>query len=143
MLAVLGLAAGACSDSEDIGEFEQVVFMAGFKAQANLPFVAAYVAQDKGFFADQNLDVEIRHASSGEHLNLLMAGDVDFTTASAASVLKRRSDPELPIYAIALFGQGSQQAFIALKESGIESPTDWEARRSVTRRRSPPSTWRF
>lgn len=138
VLAVLGLAAGACSDSEDIGEFEQVVFMAGFKAQANLPFVAAYVAQDKGFFADQNLDVEIRHASSGEHLNLLMAGDVDFTTASAASVLKRRSDPELPIYAIALFGQGSQQAFIALKESGIESPTDWEGKTFGYKTSQPP-----
>ena len=126
---------GACSDSVEV---EQVVFMAGFKAQANLPFVAAYVAQDKGFFAEQDLEVEIKHASSGEHLKLLMAGDVDFTTASAASVLKRRSDPELPIHAIALFGQGSQQAFIALKESGIESPKDWEGKTFGYKTSQPP-----
>ena len=104
----------------------KVVFMAGFKPQANLPFVAAYVAQEKGYFREQNLDVEIRHASSGEHLKLLMAGDVDFTTADSASVLKRRSDPGLPIVAFALFGQRGQQAFVALQDSGIDSPSDWE-----------------
>ena len=117
----------ACSDSGPEA-LDKVVFMAGFKAQANLPFVAVYVAQEKGFFRDQGLDVDIRHASSGEHLKLLIAGDVDFTTAQAASVLKRRSDPGLPIVAFVLFGQRSQQAFMALKESGIESPKDWEGK---------------
>ena len=56
--------------------------MAGFKPQANLPFVAAYVAQEKGYFAEQGLDVEIRHAPRGGHLQLLLSGDVDFTTAA-------------------------------------------------------------
>ena len=102
--------------------------MAGFKPQANLPFVAAYVAQDKGFFQEQGLDVEIRHAQSGEHLQLLMSGDVDFTTAAATSVLKRRADPDLPIVALALFGQRGQQAYIALKDSGIRSLRDWEGK---------------
>ena len=104
---------------------DKVLFMAGFKPQANLPFVAAYVAQELGYFADQGLDVEIRHATSGEHLKLLMAGDVDFTTASAASVLKLRSDPELPIVAFVQFGQRGQHAFVALAESGFETPGDW------------------
>ncbi len=107
---------------------DRVVFMAGFKPQANLPFVAAYVAQEKGFFAQQRLDVEILHAGSGEHLKLLMAGNVDFTTAAAASVLRRRSEPGLPIVALALFGQRGQQAYMALKDSGIESPADWEGK---------------
>ena len=44
-------------------EPDKVVFMAGFKAQANLPFVAAYVAEDKGYFEDQGLEVDIKHAS--------------------------------------------------------------------------------
>ena len=112
--------------------------MAGFKPQANLPFVTVYVAKEKGFFSDQNLDVEIRHASSGEHLKLLMAGDVDVTTAAAASVLKRRSDPKLPIVAFALLGQRSQQAFMALKDSGIETPKDWEGRTFGYKISQPP-----
>ncbi len=121
---ILMLAAGlACS-----GEPDKVVFMAGFRAQANLPFAAAYVAQDKGYFQEQGLDVEIRHASSGEHLKLLLAGDVDFTTAAASSALKRRSDPGLPIVAFALFGQRGQQAYASLGASGITTPKEWEGR---------------
>ena len=90
----------ACSDEETTAR--PVTFMAGCKPQANLPFVAAYVAQEKGYFTEQDLVVDIKH-STGEHLNLLMSGDVDFTTADANSVLKRRVDPELPIVAVALF----------------------------------------
>ena len=125
---LLTLAAAACKEAPAPAEPDKLVFMAGFKPQANLPFVAAYVAQEKGYFAEQNLDVEIRHASSGEHLKLLTAGDVDFTTAAAASVLKRRSDPNLPIVAVTLFGQRGQQTYVALRDSGIETLKDWEGR---------------
>ncbi|MCY4528074.1 MAG: ABC transporter substrate-binding protein [Chloroflexi bacterium] len=127
MLAVAALSI-ACGDDDVDAPLDKVVFMAGFKPQANLPFVAAYVAQEQGYFAEQDLDVEIRHASSGEHLKLLVAGDVHVTTAAATSVLKRRSDPELPIVAIALFGQKGQQAYIALKDSGVTKLDDWEGR---------------
>ena len=125
MLAVVALS-NACGDNEVDEAPDKLVFMAGFKPQANLPFVAAYVAQEQGYFAEQDLEVEIRHASSGEHLKLLVAGDVHVTTAAATSVLKRRSDPELPIVAIALFGQKGQQAYIALKDSGIADLESWE-----------------
>ena len=118
----------ACGEDETDAPRDKVVFMAGFKPQANLPFVAAYVAQEQGYFAEQDLDVEIRHASSGEHLKLLVAGDVHVTTAAATSVLKRRSDPELPIVAFALFGQKGQQAYIALQDSGITDLKGWEGR---------------
>ena len=124
-VAVVALMALACSGED--APLKSVTFMAGFKPQANLPFAAAYVAQEKGYFHEQGLDVDIRH-STGEHLNLLIAGDVHFTTADANSVLQRRADPGLPIVAIALFGQRGQQAFVALEESGIQTPKDWEGR---------------
>ena len=117
--------------------------MAGFKPQANLPFVAAYIAQEKGYFAEQDLDVEIRHAPRGGHLQLLLSGDVDFTTAAATSVLKRRAEPDVPIVAIVLFGQKGQQAYIALESSGIrdDQPTG-RAGTSATRSPCLPTTWR-
>jgi ABC-type nitrate/sulfonate/bicarbonate transport system substrate-binding protein len=123
-LAVLLCFAGCASGETDL---KSVTFMAGFKPQANLPFVATYVAEEKGYFEEMELDVDIRH-STGEHLNLLMAGEVDFTTVDANSVLKRRADPGLPIVAIALFGQRGQQAFLALSDSGINAPKDWEGK---------------
>ena len=115
-----------------------MTFMAGFKPQANLPFVAAYVAQEQGYFVAQGLDVTIHH-STGQHLQLLLSGDVDITTAAAGSVLKRRADdPGVPIRAIALFGQRGQQAFIALADSGITTPRDWQGRTFGYRISVPP-----
>ena len=134
LLSITLLAAAACGESEP----NKVVFMAGFKPQANLPFVAAYVAQEEGFFEEQGLEVEILHSTRGQHLQLLLAGDVDFTTAAAASVLKRRSDPGAPLVAIALFGQRGQQAYMALRRSGIESLDDWEGRTFGYKTSVPP-----
>ena len=129
LLTSLGLLllAVACGDDEPGGP-DKLVFMAGFKPQANLPFVAAYVAQEKGFFREQNLEVEIQHAPTGGSSPHLVAGDVDVTTADSTAVLKRISDPGLPIVAIALFGQRGQQAFLALADSGIDTPKDWEGK---------------
>ena len=135
--ALVALAVMACG-GEPEGTPDGVVFMAGFKAQANLPFVAAYVAHEKGFFATQGLDVEIRHAGSGEHLKLLLAGDVDITTAAATSVLKRRSDPEIPVVAFVLFGQRGQQAYVALSDSGMSTPNDWEGKTFGYKTSVPP-----
>ena len=112
--------------------------MAGFKPQANLPFVAAYVAKEKGFFRDQNLDVEIRHAPTGGASKFLVAGVVDITTADSAAVLKRISISGLPIVAFALFGQRGQQAFAAMKDSGIETPKAWEGKTFGYKTSVPP-----
>ncbi|MBP8864138.1 MAG: ABC transporter substrate-binding protein, partial [Anaerolineae bacterium] len=84
---------------------DTLTFMAGYKPQANLPFVGVYVAQEKGFFAAENLTVIIQHsAGRGEHLQLLTAGKVDVTTQDAAILLQRRADPGLPLLSIALIG---------------------------------------
>ncbi|MBX7110884.1 MAG: ABC transporter substrate-binding protein [Dehalococcoidia bacterium] len=102
-----------------------VTFMAGFRAQANLPFVAVYVAQAKGYFADEGLEVDIRHSSGqDEHLKLLLAKEVDFTTGTAAQLLARRADG-LPIRAVALFGQRGDQGFVVRADSGIQRPADF------------------
>jgi ABC-type nitrate/sulfonate/bicarbonate transport system substrate-binding protein len=104
-----------------------MTFMPGYIPQANLPFVGAYVAQEKGFFAQEGLDVTITHSPGhGEHLQLLAAGEVHVTTQDAAVLLKRRSDPGLPLVSIALIGQRGQQAFAALVSSGLKTPKDWE-----------------
>jgi len=112
---------------EEKAEPEKVIFMPGFKPQANLPFVGAYVAQEKGFFTEQNLEVEIRHVTTpGENFQFLAAGEVQFSTGDAAVILERRAgDPPLPIVAIALIGQRGQQSFAVLADSGIQTPKDW------------------
>lgn len=103
-------------------------FMAGYKPQANLPFVAVYVAQTRGYFTEQGLRVEIQHASGqGEHLKLLLQGSADVITASADEVLARRSEG-LPVVAFSVLGQRNQRAYAVKADSPIREPKDWEGR---------------
>ena len=133
VLSVLALAV-ACSDglqdnpapSSPPREIKKLTFLAGFKPQANLPFVGAYVAQEKGFFAEQALAVEIRHAQSGA-VQLLLGGEVQVTTANSAQVVQRNGQG-IEIVAIALIGQQSEQGYAVLADSGIESVRDWQGK---------------
>ncbi len=130
--------AGSPGSSADAGELTPVTFMAGYAPQANLPFVGAYVAEQKGFFTDAGLDVTIEHSGAGgEHLQLLSAGEVDVTTQDAGVLLKRRADPGLPLVSLALLGQRGQQAFVALADSGMRTPADWTGR-TVGYKGTPP-----
>jgi len=145
VLVLVALIAGGCGDDDGSGgtptcpngrscpptaQPDKVTFMAGFRAQANLPFVGAYVAKEKGFFAENNLDVQIQHvATPGDNYPALAAGTVQFSTADAAELLnKRAGDPPLRIVSIALIGQTGQQGFAVLEDSGIETPKDWEGK---------------
>lgn len=118
---------------------KSLVFMAGYIPQANLPLVGAYVAQEKGFFAEEGLEVEIQHSTGkGEHMQLLVTGEIQITNLDAAVLLKRRADPGLPLVSIALLGHRGQQAFVALKDSGIETIEDWAGRKIGFKGTPPP-----
>ncbi|MCS7001997.1 MAG: ABC transporter substrate-binding protein [Dehalococcoidia bacterium] len=108
---------------------DRVVFMAGFRPQANLPFVAAYVAKERGLFREQNLDVEIQHsAGQGEHVRLVIAQQVLVSTATGANVINLVAESNAPLVSIALFGQRSDQAFAVPVNSPIRHPRDFEGR---------------
>jgi ABC-type nitrate/sulfonate/bicarbonate transport system substrate-binding protein len=118
---------------------EKITFMAGFTAQANLPFVGAYVAKEKGFFADEALDVDIQHSSgASQHIQLLLSGQVQFTTADAANVLQRIADPGLPLVSIALIGQTGQQGWVTLADAGLDDPASWRGKTVGYRSTVPP-----
>lgn len=120
----------ACSDDDSTdgeGAPDSITFMPGFKPQANLPFVGAYVADKKGYFTDENLDVTIQHVTTpGDNFRFLAANEVQITTADASAVLEHRSsDPPIDLVSLALIGQRGQQGFAVLVDSGIETPEDW------------------
>lgn len=127
MIAVI-IGCAAHDSNVGIPEVDEVVFMAGYKPQANLPFVGVYVADTNGYFEDQGLRVDIKHASAGEHVKLLLAGDVQFSTSDAGSVMKQVSSSGAPIIAIALIGQKGQQGYMSLATSNINTLEDWEGK---------------
>jgi ABC-type nitrate/sulfonate/bicarbonate transport system substrate-binding protein len=133
---VAGCRSGSKGADETAGEApaaavpqRSVIFQAGFKAQANLPFVAVYVARDNGYFAAEGLDVEVQHSSGQDaHLALLAANRIQFSTTVASTILKNVAKPGLPLQAIALFGQRGDTVLVALADSGINSPKDFEGK---------------
>ena len=142
LLIIFTLLLTACqaapAPTVDDAEWMEMTFMPGYKPQANLPFVGAYVAQEMDYFDEQHLKVTIEHSPGhGEHLQLLAAGKVQVTTQDAAVMLQRRVDPGLPLVSIALIGQRGQQAFAALADSGIQTPADW-AGHTVGFKGTPP-----
>lgn len=132
LVALLGFSA-ACGDDDNetfspgLPNRTEITFMPGFKPQANLPFVGAYVADVKGYFADENLDVTIQHVTTpGDNFRFLAANEVQITTADASALLEHRAgDPAIDLVSIALIGQRGQQGFAVLADAGIESPEDW------------------
>ena len=104
-------------------------YSAGFQPQANLPFVAVYVAEDQGFFADEGLEVDIQHAGfTGSHKTLILAGEIDITTLPASEMLQIRANSGAPYVAVMLFGQRGDFGYAVLNSSGIASPTDFAGR---------------
>ena len=148
IILLTGLVAAACGGTEKAAVPEtvsptpqpvKITFMAGYQPQANLPFVGAYVAKEKGFFAEEGLGVDIQHSSGGsQHVQLLLAGQVQFTTADAANVLQRIADPGLPLVSIALIGQTGQQGWVTLAGAGLDDPTDWRGKTVGYRSTVPP-----
>ncbi len=137
-LMLFSLLAGCVPQSQTASERMALTFMAGYKPQADLPFVGVYVAQEKGFFDEEGLEVTIEHSPGhGEHLQLVASGKVQVTTQDAAVMLQRRADPGLPLVSIALIGQRGQQAFAALSTSGMQTPKDWEGH-TVGYKGTPP-----
>src|SRR3990172_12426463 len=128
-LAASALVFSACSGDDDESTpasptavpVEQVTFMAGFKPQANLPFVGAYIAQEKGYFSDENLDVDIKHVTTpGDNFKFLATGEVQFSTADAATLLEKRAGhPPLDFVSIALIGRRGERGFAVLTDPGI------------------------
>ena len=105
-----------------------VTFIAGFKPQADLPFVGVYVAQEKGYFKAQGLDVTIQHAVTGEHVQLLATNRVQFSTGTGGDILKRVAQADVPLVSIAVIGQRDEQAFAVRADSPIRTLKDFEGR---------------
>jgi putative hydroxymethylpyrimidine transport system substrate-binding protein len=83
-----------------------------------------YVAQEKGYFAEQGLDVEIRTPSDPDIvLQLVATGRDDFGINYQTGVLIAR-EQEVPVVSVMALVQHPLNSVMALKSSGIAEPKD-------------------
>jgi ABC-type nitrate/sulfonate/bicarbonate transport system substrate-binding protein len=108
---------------------KSLTFMAGYKPQANVSFVGVYVANDMGYFKQQQLDVTIKHSSGqGEHAKLLAGKQVQVITETATDVVSNVTGQNLPFVSLAVLTQTGDAAMVTLKSSGIDEPKKFEGR---------------
>jgi len=119
--AVLLLLVTACATPQS--SRDQVDYLTSFNAFGRDAY--AYVAQEKGFFAEAGIDVTITPGTgSVDVLKLVAGGRADFGiadfTATAITVAKEK----LPVTTVAAIQQRSMAAIVALEGGGITKPAD-------------------
>lgn len=89
----------------------------------NVQFAIYYVAQDKGYFAAEGLDVTFQHGTINDLMALVGQGKLQFASASGDEVLQARAGG-IPVTYIATQYQKYPVALAALKGKGITKPAD-------------------
>lgn len=81
-----------------------------------------YVAEEKGYFADENLDVHIQMPSdTNDPLKLAAAGQVDLAISYQTQVISARAE-DIPVVAVAALVRHPLNAIMTRQDSGLDSP---------------------
>lgn len=126
MVLCLLLLAGCGSDP---GATDSTKLTAGLTYVPDIQFAPFYVAQEKGFFADENLDVEIRHHGQSETLfGAIQSGTEDVIFAGGAEMIQARSEG-VDIVNFATIYQHYPVVVIVPEDSEIQSVQDLRGKR--------------
>ena len=89
----------------------------------NVQFAPFYVAQAKGFYAEEGLDVALEYGFENDFVALTAQGEREFAIASGDQVILARAQ-DLPVVYVMKWYQRFPVAVMALAESGIRTPQD-------------------
>jgi NitT/TauT family transport system substrate-binding protein len=89
----------------------------------NVQFAPVYVAVEKGYFADENLEVSFDYGWETDLLKLVGSGELRFAVASGDQVILARSQG-LPVVYVMNWYRKFPVCVVSLKEKGLQSPQD-------------------
>lgn len=125
IVLALGLAAcgasPAAAPTQEPQELEKVRLGVGFIP--NVQFAPLYVAQNRGFYAAEGLEVEIEYGYENDFVTLVAQGKREFAIASGDQVILARSQG-LPITYVMKWYQRYPVALAAPAAGGIDQPED-------------------
>ena len=99
-----------------------------FKWLHQFQFAGYYVAKEKGFYAEEGLDVSLKEASAGTNLTKeVVEGKAQYGVSDASLLLSRLKGE--PVVLLKQIFQYSPFVFISLRESGIRTPFDMKAKK--------------
>lgn len=93
----------------------------------NIQFAPYYVAQAKGFYAEEGLDVSLEHGFENDFVALTAQGERQFAVASGDQVILARAQG-LPVVYVMKWYEKYPVGVAALAESGIKTPADLNGR---------------
>ena len=84
-----------------------------------------YVAMEKGYYADEGLQVNIRFPSNAnDAISLVAAGKADVGLYYQQDVIQARANQAVPVKSIGAVVQGPLNIVLSREEKGISSPAD-------------------
>jgi NitT/TauT family transport system substrate-binding protein len=95
---------------------------------ANVQFAPVYVAVEKGYFAQQGIELEFDYSWETDGVRLVGSGELPFAIASGDQVLLARAQ-ELPVLTVVNWWQRFPVSVVALDESGVQKPSDLVGRK--------------
>ena len=114
------LLTGACLADESLRELDVVLDW-----YPNALHAFMYVAIEKGYYAEEGLQVNIRFPSNAnDAISLVAAGRADIGLYYQQDVIQARANQAVPVKSIAAVVQAPLNIVLSLSEKDITSPTD-------------------
>lgn len=107
-------------------ELRKITFVLDWTPNTN--HTGIYVAQEKGYFKDEGLDVEIIQPSDLGSDAIVASGKAQFGISYQESVTFARAE-QVPVVSVAAVIQHNTSGFAALKDKNIRTPADFEGKR--------------
>ena len=128
LACALALGLGGCGQTAKTDGTKDVTLILDFVPNTN--HTGFYVAQEKGFFEEEGLNVEIIEPGDDSTSATLVAtgkGEFGVSYQEDVTYAKAAKDP-LPIKAIATIIQHNTSGFVSLKDRNILTPKDFEGK---------------